>query len=135
MKFPKPIEFHAYRNPDGSYRLTVKNEVYQQFGGPKGKYAGVVETTIVKCRITATAITESGETVIGETDENMTKEKIAQIRNASFEAMMVAQSMMEGAVNPFQKNVAEALYEAHWANYQLLTERKVIEMLTKEGEK
>lgn len=60
----------------------------------------------------------------------MTKERISQIRNASFEAMMVAQSMMDGAVNPFQKNVAEALYEAHWANYQLLCDRKMIELLT-----
>ena len=60
----------------------------------------------------------------------MTKEKLSEIRNASFEAMMVAQSMMEGAVTPFQKNVAEALYEAHWANYQLLCDRKTIEMLT-----
>ena len=65
----------------------------------------------------------------------MTKEKIAEIRNASFEAMMVTQSMMEGAVNPIQKNVAEALYEAHWANYQLLCDSKVVELLTKEGEK
>ena len=62
--------------------------------------------------------------------ESMTKEKLSEIRNASFEAMMVAQSMMEGAVTPFQKNVAEALYEAHWANYQLLCDRKTIEMLT-----
>ena len=63
----------------------------------------------------------------------MTKEKLSEIRNASFDAMMVAQGMMDGAVNPFQMNVAEALYEAHWANYQLLCDRKMIELLTGEG--
>ena len=63
----------------------------------------------------------------------MTKDRIYQIRNASFDAMIVAQAMMDGAVNPFQKNVAEALYEAHWANYQLLCDKKVVELLTGEG--
>ena len=62
----------------------------------------------------------------------MTKDRIIQIRNASFEAMMVAQSMMDGAVNPFQKNIAEALYEAHWANYQLLCDKKMVAMMTGE---
>ena len=63
----------------------------------------------------------------------MTKDKIYQIRNASFEAMMVAQAMMDGAVNPLQKNVAEALYEAHWANYQLLCDKDFLALLMKEG--
>lgn len=54
----------------------------------------------------------------------MTKDRIIQIRNASFEAMLTAQAMMEGAVNPFQKNVAEAIYEAHNALYQLLCDRR-----------
>lgn len=64
----------------------------------------------------------------------MTKDRIIQIRNASFEAMLVAQEMMEGAVNPFQKNIAEALYEAHNATYLLLCDKKMVAMLTGERE-
>lgn len=62
----------------------------------------------------------------------MTKERIVQARNASFDAMMTAQAMMEGAVNPIQKNVAEALYEAHNALYWILCDKKMVAMLTGE---
>ena len=63
----------------------------------------------------------------------MTKEKISQIRNASFEAMLVAQGMMEKVSSPYWKNFAESLYEAHWANYQLLCDKDFLALLTKEG--
>lgn len=59
----------------------------------------------------------------------MKNDKIVQIRNASFEAMMVAQEMMETVSSPYWKNFAESLYEAHWANYQLLTDKKFVELL------
>ena len=59
----------------------------------------------------------------------MKNDKITQIRNASFEAMMVAQEMMETVSSPYWKNFAESLYEAHWANYQLLTDKKFVELL------
>lgn len=60
----------------------------------------------------------------------MTKEKLSEIRNASFEAMMDAHEKGETADSPFQKGIAESLYRAHWANYQLLCDRKIIELLT-----
>ena len=59
----------------------------------------------------------------------MKNDKITQIRNASFEAMMVAREMMETVSSPYWKNFAESLYEAHWANYQLLTDKKFVELL------
>lgn len=63
----------------------------------------------------------------------MTKEKISQIRNASFDAMMVAQEMMDKVSSPHWKNFAESLYEAHWATYQLLCDKNFLALLEKEG--
>lgn len=63
----------------------------------------------------------------------MTKDRIIQIRNVSFEAMLVAQEMMDKVSSPYWKNFAESLYEAHWANYQLLCDKKVVELLTGGG--
>ena len=62
----------------------------------------------------------------------MTKEKISQIRNASFEAMLTAQEMMEKVTSPYWKNFAESLYEAHWAQYQLLCDKDFLALLMKE---
>lgn len=73
MNFPSPKELHAYRNPDGSYTLIVKNEAYQRFGGPKGKYAGELETTFSRCRFSMKVICESGEHEIGGKHENRNK--------------------------------------------------------------
>lgn len=64
----------------------------------------------------------------------MTKENLIQARNASFEAMLTAQAMMEGAVNPIQKNVAEAIYEAHNALYQTLCDKRFAAAMTGEME-
>lgn len=61
----------------------------------------------------------------------MTKENFIRARNASYEAMLTAQAMMEGAVNPIQKNVAEAIYEAHNALYWILCDNGMIEILTR----
>lgn len=64
----------------------------------------------------------------------MTKENFIRARNASYEAMLTAQAMMEGAVNPIQKNVAEAIYEAHNALYQMLCDKRFASAMTGEME-
>ena len=64
----------------------------------------------------------------------MTKDKIYQIRNASFEAMMVAQELMERVDSPYWRNFAEILYDANWGTFHLLCDKKVVEMLTGEGD-
>ena len=59
----------------------------------------------------------------------MTKEKLIEIRNASFEAMMVAHEMRENLTSSFWQNFAESLYEAHLANYQLLCDKRFVALL------
>lgn len=63
----------------------------------------------------------------------MTKEKLIVIRNASYEAMMVAHELGEHATSYFWKNFAESLYEAHFANYQLLCDKRFIALLMGEN--
>ena len=50
----------------------------------------------------------------------MTKEERTKAINMSFEAMLMAQSLMDEAVTPREKNIAEAIYEAHNAIYWVL---------------
>ena len=66
--FPNPKEIHAYQNEDGSYKVVVKNPVYERFGMKGGKYMGETETTITKCKISMKAVSESGEITIGGKD-------------------------------------------------------------------
>ena len=47
-------------------------------------------------------------------------ENLITARNNSFESMLKAQSMMDHAVSPFQKDEAECLYELSWAIYQII---------------
>lgn len=53
----------------------------------------------------------------------MKKETRVQAINNSYEDMMKAHYMAESAVTPFQKNVAEILYDLSWAVYQILTDK------------
>jgi len=62
----------------------------------------------------------------------MTKDKISLVRNASFDAMMTAQEMMDRVSSPMWKNFAESLYEAHWAMFQLLCDKRFLELMTRE---
>lgn len=50
----------------------------------------------------------------------MKKEYAVTARNACHEAMVAAQYMMDEAVTDRQRNIAEALYRAHWAMYLVL---------------
>ena len=50
----------------------------------------------------------------------MTKEDRTKAINMSFEAMLFAQALMDEAVTPREKGIAEALYEAHNAIYWVL---------------
>ena len=50
----------------------------------------------------------------------MTKEDRTKAINMSFEAMLFAQALMDEAVTDRQRNIAEALYRAHWAMYLVL---------------
>ena len=54
----------------------------------------------------------------------MTKEDRTKAINMSFEAMLFAQALMDEAVTPREKNIAEAIYEAHNAIYWILVEEK-----------
>ena len=70
-----------------------------------------------------------------EGGQGMTREQIVQARNASFEAMLMAQGLMDKAVTPNEKNIAEAIYEAHNALYWVLVdiERRKRERGEKDG--
>ena len=50
----------------------------------------------------------------------MTKEERTKAINMSFEAMLFAQSLMDAAVTPRERGIAEAIYEAHYAIYWML---------------
>ena len=54
----------------------------------------------------------------------MDKKKRTQIRNSCFDCMMVAHDLKETAVSKREVAICEAVYEAHWALYQLLIERE-----------
>lgn len=66
--FSNPKEIHAYQNEDGSYKVVVKNPVYERFGLKGGKYMGDTETTIIKCKISMKVVAEPGEITIGGKD-------------------------------------------------------------------
>lgn len=60
----------------------------------------------------------------------MDKATRAKLRNASFEAMMAAHDLKYSTDNRAERQICEAVYEAHFALYQLLVEREL-----KEGER
>ena len=61
--------------------------------------------------------TEFKEDGVGE---DMKQDYAVTARNACYEAMLAAQYMMDEAQTPRQKNIAQALYRAHWALYLVL---------------
>lgn len=57
----------------------------------------------------------------------MDKQTRVILRNASFEAMMAAHDLKESTVSKTEQMVIEAVYQAHFALYQLLVERELKE--------
>lgn len=55
----------------------------------------------------------------------MDKATRTQLRNASFNAMMVAHDLKETTDNRTEAAICEAVYEAHHAIYLLLMEREL----------
>lgn len=65
-KIPSPIEFHAVRNADGTFRVTVLSEVHTRMGVGQKKDLGKQETVIQSCRFAATVYGEHETVEIGE---------------------------------------------------------------------
>lgn len=57
----------------------------------------------------------------------MDKKTRSQLRNASFDAMMVAHDLKHSTMNKAEQAICEAVYQAHYAIYQLLCERELRE--------
>lgn len=51
MKDNNPLEIHAVRNADGTYRLTVKSEVMQRMGEDGERPAGTLESVCPRCSL------------------------------------------------------------------------------------
>jgi hypothetical protein len=65
-KIQSPIEFHAVRNVDGTFRVSVLSEVHNRMGADKKKDLGKQETVIQNCNFTATVYGEHSIVEIGE---------------------------------------------------------------------
>ena len=65
-KISSPIEFHAVRNADGMFRVSVLSEVHNRMGADKKKDLGKQETVIQSCRFAATVYGEHETVEIGE---------------------------------------------------------------------
>ena len=65
-KIAAPIEFHAVRNKDGSYRVTMLSEARSRMGAEGERPMGVQETVLQNCRFTATVYGEHDTVEIGE---------------------------------------------------------------------
>lgn len=61
-----PIEFHAVRNKDGSYRVTMLSEVHNRMGSERKKDLGKQETVIQNCNFAAVVYGEHSTVEIGE---------------------------------------------------------------------
>lgn len=68
-EIPYPIEFHAVRNADGSYRVSFLSEVQKRMGGYGAKDLGTRETVIQSCKFTATVYGAHSTVEIGEKRE------------------------------------------------------------------
>lgn len=65
-KIQSPIEFHAVRNTDGTYRVSFVSEVKSRMGSERKKDLGKQETVIQSCRFAATVYGEHSTVEIGE---------------------------------------------------------------------
>lgn len=68
-KIPSPVEFHAVRNADGTYRVSLISEVHSRMGAEGAKNLGKQETVIQNCEFTATVFGTHGAVEIGEKRE------------------------------------------------------------------
>ena len=69
-KIPSPIEFHAVRTADGTFRVTMLSEVHNRMGVGQKKDLGKQETVIQSCRFAATVYGEHETVEIGEKREH-----------------------------------------------------------------
>lgn len=65
-QIPAPIEFHAVRNADGTYNVTLVTEVRSRMGAEGARNLGKQETVIKNCNFTATVYGEHSPVEIGE---------------------------------------------------------------------
>lgn len=65
-KISAPIEFHAVRNADGTFRVSFVSEVHNRMGAGKKKDLGKQETVIQSCDFAATVYGEHDTVEIGE---------------------------------------------------------------------
>lgn len=65
-KIPSPIEFHAVRNADGTYRVSLISEVHSRMGAEGARNLGKQETVIQNCNFTATVCGAHSTVEIGE---------------------------------------------------------------------
>lgn len=68
-KIYSPIEFHAVRKADGTFRVSVLSEVHNRMGSERKKDLGKQETVIQSCRFAATVYGEHSTVEIGEKRE------------------------------------------------------------------
>lgn len=58
-------EFHAVRNADGTFRVSIVSEVHNRMGSERKKDLGKQETVIQNCRFAATVYGEHDTVEIG----------------------------------------------------------------------
>lgn len=65
-KIPPPVELHAVRNADGTFRVSFVSEVHNRMGSERKKDLGKQETVIQNCGFTATVYGKHSTVEIGE---------------------------------------------------------------------
>lgn len=68
-KISAPIEFHAVRNADGTFRVSFVSEVHNRMGSERKKDLGKQETVIQNCEFATTVYGEHSTVEIGEKRE------------------------------------------------------------------
>lgn len=68
-EIPSPIEFHAVRNADGTYRVSFVSAVHNRMGAHGAKDFGTRETVMHNCKFAATVYGAHSTVEIGEKRE------------------------------------------------------------------